>query len=113
MTPLLTPWTYEAMLHELFGIFSNKVDIRNKQKVFLATAEEKLKRDSESMKEKEQREFVLSEIEDEFYRRNVYCGFGELANNIKAFINDVSAKRNKTVKLESLEDMHDALANIP
>ena len=43
----------------------------------------------------------------------MYCGFGELANNIKAFINDVSAKRNKSVKLESLEDMHDALANIP
>ena len=39
VTPLLTPWTYEAMLHELFGIYNNKVDIKNKQKAFLATAE--------------------------------------------------------------------------
>jgi len=64
VTPLLTPWTYEAMLHELFGIFNNKVDIKNKQKAFLASEEEKKKRDAEPMKDKEQREFVLSEIED-------------------------------------------------
>lgn len=56
---------------------------------------------------------MLSEIEDEFFKKNVYSGFGELANNIKAFINDVSAKRNKSVKLESLEDMHDALSKLP
>jgi vacuolar protein sorting-associated protein 45 len=37
VTPLMTPWTYEAMLHELFGIYNNKVDIKNKQKAFLAT----------------------------------------------------------------------------
>ena len=43
----------------------------------------------------------------------MYKGFAELATNIKTFINDVSIKRNKTVKLESLEDMHNALDNIP
>jgi hypothetical protein len=43
----------------------------------------------------------------------VYNGFAELAGNIKAFINDVSSKRNKSIKLESLEDMHDALSKIP
>ncbi len=37
ITPLMTPWTYEAMLHELFGIYNNKVDIKNKQKAFMAT----------------------------------------------------------------------------
>jgi hypothetical protein len=43
------------MLHELFGIYNNKVDIKNKQKAFLASEEEKKKRDSESLKEKEKR----------------------------------------------------------
>ena len=35
VTPLLTPWTYEAMLHEFIGIFNNKVDIVKKQKAIL------------------------------------------------------------------------------
>lgn len=47
VTPLLTPWTYEAMLHEFIGIFNNKVDIVNKQKAFLGGVSEKL-----SIKEK-------------------------------------------------------------
>ena len=46
VTPLLTPWTYEAMLHELFGIYDNKVDIKNKHKAFLANEEEKRARDA-------------------------------------------------------------------
>lgn len=56
---------------------------------------------------------MLSEITDEFYRKNVYAGFGELATNIKSFISEVSQKRNKTIKLESLEDMHSALDKVP
>ena len=87
------------MLHELFGIYDNKVDIKNKHKAFLATEEEKKARDAEPLKDKETREFVLSEIEDEFYRKNVYSAFGELASNIKTFINDVSSKRHKSFKL--------------
>lgn len=66
-----------------------------------------------TIKEKEEREFVLSELSDEFYKRNVYNGFGELANNIKLFISEVSQKRNKSLKLDSLEDMHSALDNMP
>ena len=36
-----------------------------------------------------------------------------MASNIKSFISEVSIKRNKAVKLDSLEDMHDALEKIP
>lgn len=50
VTPLLTPWTYQAMIHEFIGIFNNKVDIVNKQKAFLGGGNEKM-----SLKEKEQR----------------------------------------------------------
>ena len=71
MTPLLTPWTYEAMLHEFIGIYNNKVDIVNKQKAFLGNEGNK----SQTIKEKEEKEFVLSEITDDFFRDNVYNGF--------------------------------------
>lgn len=55
VTPLLIPWTYEAMLHEYFGIYDNKVDIKNKHKAFLASEEERKARDAEPIKEKETR----------------------------------------------------------
>ncbi len=29
VTPLLTQWTYQAMVHELLTIFNNRVDLRN------------------------------------------------------------------------------------
>jgi hypothetical protein len=29
VTPLLTPWTYEAMVHELLGISHGRVDLRH------------------------------------------------------------------------------------
>jgi len=35
VTPLLTPWTYLAMIHEFLGISNNKIDIVNKQKAIL------------------------------------------------------------------------------
>ncbi len=60
VTPLLTPWTYEAMLHEFFGIFNNKIDIKYKQKILVANDEQKKMRDSQPIKQKEKREFVLS-----------------------------------------------------
>jgi hypothetical protein len=43
------------MLHEFFGIFNNKVDIKNKQKAFMATEDERKERDAESLKDKEKR----------------------------------------------------------
>ena len=42
----------------------------------MATEEQKKKRDAEPLSEKEKRQFVLSEIEDDFFRRNAYSGFG-------------------------------------
>jgi vacuolar protein sorting-associated protein 45 len=69
----MTPWTYEAMLHEFIGIFNNKVDIVNKQKAFLGqTAQDK----KLTLKEKEEKEFVLSELTDDFFKKNAYNGFG-------------------------------------
>ena len=59
------------MLHEFIGIFNNKVDIVNKQKAFLSD-----NKSGGSLKEKEEREFVLSEMNDEFYKKNVNNGFG-------------------------------------
>jgi vacuolar protein sorting-associated protein 45 len=39
VTPLLIPWTYQAMIHEFIGLANNKVDLVNKQKISLGVIE--------------------------------------------------------------------------
>jgi len=56
---------------------------------------------------------VLSELNDDFYRQNATNTFGQLATNIKKFIEEVGEKRNKAIKIESLEAMHEAIDKIP
>lgn len=63
MTPLLNQWTYQAMIHELLGINTNRVDLSM------------VKGLSEEMKE-----IVLSSNEDEFFNRVMHMDFGEVAN---------------------------------
>lgn len=43
----------------------------------------------------------------------MFVNFGELAQNIKEFIEEVQKKRQQTLKLESIEDMAKAVENIP
>ena len=61
----------------------------------------------------DKKEFVLSELNDDFYSKNATNTFGQLASNIKKFIEEVGEKRNKAIKIESLEAMHDAIDKIP
>ena len=58
-------------------------------------------------------EFVVSSITDQFFEANQFKNFGELAQNIKEFIDEVGQKKNQTMKIESLDDMQRAVENIP
>ena len=65
VTPLLNQWTYQAMIHELLGLHSNRVDLKH------------LKHLSDEMKE-----VVLSCDDDEFFAEIMYNNFGDVANAI-------------------------------
>ena len=43
----------------------------------------------------------------------MFINFGELAQNIKNFIDDMSLARQKSIKIESLDDMQRALDALP
>lgn len=43
----------------------------------------------------------------------MFTNFGELAQNIKDFIDEMSLARQKTIKIESLDDMQRALDALP
>lgn len=81
VTPLLSQWTYQAMLHELVGIHNNRVSIvQNKGILHLKSI-----LNFEQDEEKKKKEMVISS-QDSFFAQNQYSNWGDLCENIKVYI---------------------------
>lgn len=79
VTPLLSQWTYQAMVHELLpkGISNNLVDLRGVPGV----------------SSKELQEVVLSPSSDEFFRLNMFSNYGDLGGAVRKLLDDYSRSR--------------------
>ncbi|KAJ1609568.1 putative vacuolar protein-sorting protein VPS45 [Cryptosporidium canis] len=96
VTPLLTQWTYHAMIHDLLGISQNKVFIENKNG---------LKSDDE--------ELVLSEQFDDFFKSHKYENFGDIGFSIRDMVNDHSESSKLNRRLETIEDINRFVQTYP
>ncbi|XP_028554737.1 vacuolar protein sorting-associated protein 45 homolog isoform X2 [Dendrobium catenatum] len=96
VTPLLTQWTYQAMVHELIGILDNKVDLRNVGTV-----------------PKDQQEVVLSSEQDAFFKANIYENFGDLGLNIKQMVDDFQQIAKSNQNIQTIDDMAKFVNNYP
>jgi len=96
VTPLLTQWTYQAMVHELLGLHNNRVVLRGKPNVT-----------------KDLEEIVLSPTQDEFFARNRYANFGDLGSAVKQLLEDYQRSTKKTENISSIEDMQNFLLRFP
>jgi len=88
VTPLLNQWTYQAMVHQLFGIKNGRVDLSDVPSV------------SPDLKE-----IVLSQDQDAFFKTNMYLNFGDLGSNVKDYVEQFQAKHKNNENLESIADM--------
>lgn len=91
VTPLLSQWTYQAMVHELLGLHKGRVDLSNAPGV----------RD-------ESRQVVLNGVDDDFYRAHMYKNFGDLGAGLAALVSDFQSKSvstSNTARVESVEQM--------
>lgn len=86
ITPLLTQWTYQAMLHELIGIENNKIDLEN---------------DNNNIDTKT----VMSCNYDEFYNEHLFDNFGDLGKAVKDYVDVYQEETTKKTKLESIDDI--------
>ncbi|CAH8483919.1 unnamed protein product [Dicrocoelium dendriticum] len=98
VTPLLTQWTYEAMIHELIGIRQNRVNLSRAPSV-----------------RPELREVTLSREFDHFFHSNQYSNFGEIGQAIKKLVeNFQSASRSVDSKnVETIADLKKFLEHYP
>ena len=96
LTPLLTQWTYQAMVHELLGIQNGRISLRDTPGV-----------------RPELQEIVLSQDQDPFFKKNMYANFGDLGQNAKEYVSQFASKQSETHKLESISDMKRFVEDYP
>jgi vacuolar protein sorting-associated protein 45 len=88
VTPLLTAWTYQAMLHQILEMHNNRMDLSNVLGI----------RD-------ELKQIVVSSTQDDFYKSHMYDDFGEVGLAIKDFADQFAHETHSNSKLESIEDI--------
>lgn len=97
VTPLLSQWTYQAMVHELLGLNNSRVILRGVPNV-----------------SKDLEEVVLSSApgQDKFFQSHRNSNFGELGEAIQKLLQDYQAKSQQH-SLKSIEDMQQFMEKYP
>jgi len=96
VTPLLNQWTYQAMVHELLNLENNRVDMKNAPNI-----------------RQEQREIVLSSLNDPFFEKNALANFGDLGVSIKEYVESYQDQTRNTANIESIEAMQRFVDDYP
>ncbi|CAG8937293.1 unnamed protein product [Penicillium salamii] len=96
ITPLLTQWTYQAMVHEMLGINNGRVDLNDVPEI-----------------RPELKEIVLAQDQDPFFKKNMYQNFGDLGQNIKEYVEQYQTKTQSTANIESITDMKRFVEDYP
>ncbi|CAL5868895.1 uncharacterized protein PFLUO_LOCUS3122 [Penicillium psychrofluorescens] len=96
ITPLLTQWTYQAMVHEMLGIHNGRVDLHDVPEI-----------------RPELQEIVLAQDQDPFFKKNMYQNFGDLGQNIKEYVEQYQNKTQSTMNIESISDMKRFVEDYP
>jgi len=100
VTPLLSQWTYQAMVHELLGLNNNRVVLKGAPNV---------------AKDLEEVVLTASADQDDFFRRNRHSNFGELGEAIQKLLQDYQkqTQTHNMNNLNSIEDMQHFMENFP
>ncbi|MBE3047818.1 Sec1 family protein [Candidatus Bathyarchaeota archaeon] len=96
ITPLLTQWTYQAMVHHLLGIDNGRVNLSDVPEI-----------------RPELKEIVLSQEQDPFFKKNMFLNFGDLGGNIKDYVEQYQSKTKNNANIESISDMKRFIEEYP
>lgn len=92
ITPLLSPWTYQSMIHELIGIQKNIVKVGNEQ-------------------------LTLSEQSDSFYKDSMYLNYGDLTDKVQKYVEEYKTQTKQTstenLQTKNLADLKNFLIKFP
>eukprot|EP00494_Astrolonche_serrata_P023315 UN23573 len=86
VTPLLTQWTYQAMVHEILTINNSRVNLKG-------TGQDKLG------------EVTLNTFDDEFFKKHQMNNFGELGVAVRGLVEKYQKRKKDNSNIESIADM--------
>jgi len=98
VTPLLTQWTYQAMVHELLGVNKNLVDLTESVKKRM---EEETK-EAKKLPRVDQRVFVLAPEQDSFFKKTMFLNYGDLGFSVKELVEQYQKSSDSARKIESI-----------
>ena len=89
ITPLLTQWTYEAMVHQHYGITHHKAQIPGEEQMNLIP------------------------LYDPFWIENLHSNWGEVCQNVKKFVDTYKSKTHMKDDTTNLEDIKKFMDKMP
>jgi hypothetical protein len=96
VTPLLSQWTYQAMVHELLGLNRNRVVLKGAPGV---------RQDLE--------EVVLSSTQDKFFLAHRHANYGDLGGAIKSLLDGYQRDAKMNEQISSVGDMQSFMERYP
>ncbi|KAF8322629.1 Sec1-domain-containing protein [Clavulina sp. PMI_390] len=96
VTPLLSQWTYQAMVHELLGIINGRVDLSHVPDVT-----------------PELREITLNPQSDPFYAQHLLSNFGDLGEALKSYVDAYQTQSSSSKVIETVADMKRFVESYP
>jgi len=96
VTPLLSQWTYQAMVHELLGLNNNRVTMKGAPGI-----------------KKDMEELVLSATQDQFFKRHRTSNFGDVGMAVKGLVDQFQIESKSNENIRSIEDMQAFLERYP
>lgn len=93
VTPILSPWTYQAMLHELVGIRGNRLTLPGTVK--------------------EEDGYCFSEHDDSFYAANMFANWGDLCASVKSFVDQCKETLNIDKSTATMEEIKQFMQKLP
>lgn len=98
VTPLLSQWTYQAMLHEIIGLENNTLD--------LATIGARGPKELGA-------QLVVAASQDPFFKANMFENYGDLGANVKTLVDEFQSKTKSNQNISSIEEMQRFVDNYP
>ncbi|KAG8346353.1 putative vacuolar protein sorting-associated protein 45-like protein [Trypanosoma vivax] len=99
LTPLVIPWTYQAMLHEHIGIHNNRLRLQEVN--------------NQQPQEGEVEEYVFSQNDDPFFAANMFANWGDLCNNVKEYVDKCKSTLNIDRSTATMEEIKDFMQRLP
>ena len=98
VTPLLSQWTYQAMVHELLGLNNHRVILKGAPNIA-----------------QDLEEVVLSSTQDEFFCANRHSNFGQLGEEIQTLLRNYQKEtaQHNPANLNTIEDMQAFMDKFP